>query len=430
MRAAMEANEYKNFHARHEPALVALQLKGRPKTRMNSATKKAERSYHIELLQEHMTLDMEQPGHSTPMYLNWPQRLNGPKDMFMMTRQWDLSKMPRAQITEFAPLVTRLKGITFDDSIVHHMDIFLCTDGIKRYPVVTRDIPSMGGHTDCDAMPWAYDRDGKKLTLPDHVGFTIGKGTPYTRLAIEWHYLLARDGIKGLKNVQQQFEDHSGIRLTVTPDLRPHSAGTFGLMDGYMKLPAGKKNLKFSSTTAVGQLDKILHHDLDRFGQVHPVAVHLHMHDHGRKAWWGHYRAGKKVGEYGRIDSYKGFGVDQSFFTVPDRDLHERGNIQQAKKGGFKWGRSGGSIQKGDQMSVNCVFDTTCKYATPIGDPKCERATRSIPYGLSHGQEMCGFLMVYYPHDPDVRYRKGMILGYHRGELIPKDPSMQMDDWE
>ena len=32
--------------------------------------------------------------------------------------------------------MTRKKGLTFDDSIVHHIDVYLCTDELADYPTM------------------------------------------------------------------------------------------------------------------------------------------------------------------------------------------------------------------------------------------------------------------------------------------------------
>ena len=43
-------------------------------------------------------------------------------------------------------------------------------------------------------------------------------------------------------------------------------------------------------------------------------------------------------------------------------------------------------IQPGDSLKTNCIFDTRDK-------------KEPTTYGTNHGEEMCGFLMMYYPHD-------------------------------
>jgi len=271
-------------------------------------------------------------------------------------------------------------------------------------------------------MPWAYDRDGHKLTMPDHVGVAMGKGTPYTRLVVEWHYLLSKRGVDGLHNIGKRFTDHSSVQLIVTPDLRPHNAGTIGVMQGDMRLQPGKRRLDNTYITAPGKLDSILAHDLKKFGRLKPVALHLHMHNHGRAMNMLRVR-GRRGRTIGEISKYKGFGTDQSFFLVDEAastasdDKSTELIEQQAKAGHFR-GDGSTDIRKGDRLQVSCVFDTRCKYGTPINDPDCIKASRPITYGLSHGKEMCGAILMYYPHDPTKRMKKGMVLGYNEDDLI------------
>lgn len=360
------AGEYGNWNAFSATAFGATGCasRGHASKKVNSVSQKEERTYTVSLRQKRMSLYMPgskgEKAHTTPLFM--PMEHN---DMFMMACQYDLSDLPAAHIVEFQSVVTRLKGMTFDDSIVHHMDLYLSTDEVAAYPVETSGFPSMEGHVACDAMPWAYDRDAHGLVLPDHVGVAVGKGTPYTRMAIEWHYLLAQDGVKGLKHVQDHFTDHSGIDLTITPDLRPHSAATFGFIGGDMRLPAGHERYDYSIRTATDRLAHMLRHDITMYGEVHPVAVHLHMHNHGRQTWLEHHRGGQQLAEVGRIDQYKGFGVDQSFFVVDasmDRAAQEH-SAKEAADGHFTWRPTTEGIREGDQL--RCTVCSTRGADTP-----------------------------------------------------------------
>jgi hypothetical protein len=187
-----------------------------------------------------------------------------------------------------------------------------------------------------------------------------------------------------------------------------------------MRLPAGHERYDYSIRTATDRLAHMLRHDITMYGEVHPVAVHLHMHNHGRQTWLEHHRGGQQLAEVGRIDQYKGFGVDQSFFVVDasmDRAAQEH-SAKEAADGHFTWRPTTEGIREGDQLAMHCVFDTRCRYATPLNDANCEKAAADIHYGLSHGDEMCGALMMYYPHDPTVRFWNANVLGYERGDLV------------
>jgi len=262
--------------------------------------------------------------------------------------------------------------------------------------------------------------------LPDHVGVSIGEGTPYKTIAYEWHYLLNKQGQLQLPSDLNKFTDHSGVKLKLTPDLRQHSAASFGMMDMRMQLPPGVKDYEWVITTEKDRIARMLEDDFASFGSLHPVAVHLHEHSHGRSAHWEHLRDGKTIGSYGMIDKYKGFGTDESFFMVdPKGDTQHEANVQEQKRGHFHWTEKQLALRKGDVLRMHCVYDTRCKFGADVGNADCEKATEPIVYGLSHGQEMCGFLMMYYPHDPARRMRYGMLLGgdmsdlYHTPTLTP-----------
>jgi len=349
---------------------------------------------------------------STPLYKEYPDN----PDMFCMMQHFDLSGLETMHhIVKFEPLISRHKGLTFDGSIVHHMDIFLCSSGTnkrgdpKDHPVITGEFgPMASPGAACNTMPWAYDRDAKALKLPDHVGIAVGKGTPYNSLVIEWHYLLAPGKHpKGGLGMRHHFTDHSGVRFTMTKDLRRHSAATWGLMDMKMSLPSGHRRLHYKYRSKPDTISKVLGHDLKKYGTLKPVAVHLHTHNHGRQVWWDHIRDKKKIGEYGRINHYKGFGRDQSFWIVDAQDSR-RGKFSQFKPG------KGEALKSGDTVQVNCVYDTRCKYATAkngaMQNGNCRKTPERIQYGLSHGNEMCGFLMMYYPHDPAHFFPQGSLV--------------------
>lgn len=131
-------------------------------------------------------------------------------------------------------------------------------------------------------------------------------------------------------------------------------------------------------------MQKMLARDLKKFGAVKPFAVHLHSHKRGKKLWWDHLRGGKKIGEYGRLNKYKGYGRHESFMHLQN-ELNSP-KLQREFNPGTAAGASVPSIQSGDALRINCVFDTS-------------KEKETIKYGTNHGEEMCGNLMMYYPHD-------------------------------
>ena len=91
----------------------------------------------------------------------------------------------------FRPLITRIPAATEDGSIVHHIDLFLCTEQVsRRYPTVSRVLPHLWGAAEdghvCDQMIWAYDRGGGAFHTPRDVGFRVGKVSGDVPIALDF----------------------------------------------------------------------------------------------------------------------------------------------------------------------------------------------------------------------------------------------------
>ena len=53
----------------------------------------------------------------------------------------------------------------------------------------------------------------------------------------------------------------------------------------------------------------------------------------------------------------------------------------------------------GPDARTNCIFDTRDRSETTV-------------YGTNHGEEMCGFLMMYYPHDhTQIKHKEQACIG-------------------
>ena len=144
-------------------------------------------------------------------------------------------------------------------------------------------------------------------------------------------------------------------------------------------LDAGHRRYHHSFKCPARKMNLMLKNDLAKFGGVQPFAVHLHTHKNGRKLWWEHRRGGRVIGEYGRFDKYRGYGPQQSFMHL-NNSLNPESLQSEFSQG------DGAKLEENDSLVVNCEFDTT-----DVKSP--------IRYGTNHGEEMCGFLMMYYPHD-------------------------------
>jgi len=308
---------------------------------------------------------------------------DGAHSTFMVCNQHhDVSHLSAMQLVGIEPIVTRIPGIDKDNSVVHHMNLYLCTSEEAVHSKIGRCVdgakvmPS-DMERPCYRMVYAYDRDSRPFYFPKDVGVRLGKGSPYTRLVQEWHYLLPTKG------VHTKFTDFTRFKLLLTARPRKHNAAIIGMMNVSMVLPPGKTAYHHSFTCPPHKVQAMLARDLAKFGSVQPFAVHLHSHENGKKLWWDHLRNGKKIGEFGRIDKYRGYGRHESFLHLNNKlnspDLQREFNPGTT-------GAKSAKILPGDSLRINCVFDTT-------------KAKRPIVYGTNHGEEMCGNLMMYYPHD-------------------------------
>ena len=118
-------------------------------------------------------------------------------------------------------------------------------------------------------------------------------------------------------------------------------------------------------------LQKTLARDFAKYTQLHIMAVHLHSHNFSTALFLEHYRDGKMIGEYGRLDPFHGYGPDQSFQPT---------SVAQRNQ----------PLLAGDSLQFHCVFNTM-------------KAKETINYGVSHGDEMCGPVILFYPHDATAK---------------------------
>ena len=128
----------------------------------------------------------------------------------------------------------------------------------------------------CYQIFFAYDRDAfGGYELPAEAGFKIGKGTPYSRLLMQWHYVLppcdGKDGPesctpydaklvfgKGDGKGHGVISDHSGFELTLTPDLREHDAATIAVIDPYIMYDWGAPRFLYHFETTDFGMNRML----------------------------------------------------------------------------------------------------------------------------------------------------------------------------
>ena len=114
----------------------------------------------------------------------------------------------------------------------------------------------------------------------------------------------------------------------------------------------------------------MIKHDAAKFGTLSVFAAHLHAHDSCTKfaVTTSGGDGAEALGTLAAIDTYTGYGANQTFMPLDPVGRRER------------------RLRPGDSLTVECTFDTS--------------ARRTITeYGVGHGDEMCGPLLIYYPTD-------------------------------
>jgi dopamine beta-monooxygenase len=235
-------------------------------------------------------------------------------------------------------------------AILHHMFIYWCQDG-----AVSSDGDKVGnGYYTCSGVEagcsriagWAIGQDA--TCLPENVGFRMdfSNSTKFT-VKIEAHY----DNTSG-----QAQQDQSGIRLHLTPTLRPLRGFTsilgMATVNKDFEIPPLEPNYNLTNICPTA-LTELLPQPLFVF------AFMPHMHKYGRQLVTEHYRCGEKIGEIGRIDQYE-FNNQQTYaLDTPIK------------------------ILPGDALVTTCTYDTTSSNVTIDG-------------GEATTNEMClNFLSVY-----------------------------------
>eukprot|EP00051_Salpingoeca_urceolata_P011287 m.139622 g.139622 ORF g.139622 m.139622 type:complete len:536 (-) comp17063_c1_seq3:122-1729(-) len=289
-----------------------------------------------------------------------------------LCQQFDLGSLVDAQVIKF-------RGIVFDHEddkgtfqVVHHIDLFLCTDELgnkfSRPDHCEHDDGWLGPGEACYPLLAAHDRGAAAFLLPDGVGLRVGpQGTPYARVVMQVHYLFPSN-----RNAFD-LEDTTTAEITVTPDLRPNDAAAVALLDFDLKVPTNNADFKYSFSCPASYLETLLEQDLDATTDgLTFFATHLHAHAHGKQLYAELIRNGSVIGEYGRIDNYGGYGPDQT--------------VQLLSTDAPKFLR-------GDSLKAVCHFDSR-----GLSSP--------LVYGVEEGEEMCGFVLFYYPHDASQLYER------------------------
>jgi dopamine beta-monooxygenase len=244
-------------------------------------------------------------------------------------------------------------GVLLDNSdILHHMFVFVCdvnAISIDGDRVGEGPYSCSGNESGCLRVAgWALGPHEK--CTPPNVGEEINfSASDKVVVKIEAHY----DNSKGTPQ-----QDQSGIRLYLTPTLRPLSgtrlAAGLHHADSRFVIPAQQ-----SSYTLTGVCPSVISEYMIR--PIYAYAFNPHMHQYGRSMVTEHYRCGNKIGEIGHISEYE-FDNQQSYTLNPPV-----------------------KILPGDALVTTCKYDTS-------------NADVDVKGGEQSSDEMCMNFISVYPH--------------------------------
>jgi hypothetical protein len=235
---------------------------------------------------------------------------------------------------------------------VHHFIAYLCKyeNTAQNYPKTyqntagTCSSPIGVSTSGCSMVLYVWASGVGELRMPVEAGYPIGPNTNY--LVLEVHY----NNPTGTMGIV----DNSGVRVMYTPTLRPNEAATLVMGDPLTQFPplaAGQTNLHTEASCTSGCTSNWPH-------DINVIGSFLHMHQHGKRMWTSHWRAGQRLADINRVDFYS---------------YH----LQQLT-------RTNVVIKKGDVLNTHCMFDTT-GYTSPV------------IFGTSTADEMCMNFLSYYP---------------------------------
>ena len=297
-----------------------------------------------------------------------------------------------SHLVSIEPVVTNIPAY---GSIVHHMDIFACQHSVMQE---YKDLKNRRQHsrwcshdsfldTSCKRLLWVYDRGAKRFELPKNVGMLFGPSSGFDSLVLQMHYLLPKKFIIGQ---DQPLIDSSGFELVFDHTLRKKDAAIIGFLDFTINVPPGENAYVFTNHIDSMSLATMVSSDFLEYGKIIPFAVHLHAHDHTIAVRLEHYRGSHKLKTYDYLKPFHGYGDDQTFRHLPKDGVEP--------------------ILPGDSLSFICTFSNPAS------------ALRPIVYGVSHGDEMCAPILMYYPHSRGAKgYNVGNMASFEESKTRSQD---------
>ncbi|KAK0078076.1 hypothetical protein PV325_003063 [Microctonus aethiopoides] len=243
-----------------------------------------------------------------------------------------------------------------NEALVHHMILYECA---STSPILGQHARIVGAPCYSGTMPREWDsciqpivawaRGSRGEWLGDHVGIPVAEHREGSYYMLEVHYN---------NPMLTKAIDSSGVRLHLTPVLRPQDAGIFvtGVAVSPLHLiPPQQKAYSTAGYCTSDCTDMLFPDD-----GVNVVSVLLHSHLAGRRISLKHIRDGKELPHI----------VHENHF---DFDYQQSHSLENEVK-----------ILPGDELITECVYGTQDRKRPTLG-------------GYAASQEMCLAFVVYYP---------------------------------
>lgn len=302
-------------------------------------------------------LSFAQRGFSTDTFslpVQMPNLDSSPyEEMYLCTAAKIPTDSDSYYVVEFDPAAT--------EENTHHMLLYACetpgmesTDGKQAVWACGHD-PAQGqlykDAPTCAAgkseLMYAWARNAKKISLPDEVGFHVGKAAGTKYIVVQVHY-------KHMKTAN----DNSGVILKMTTTEQPKTAGV--IIMGHMGSIPAKSTTYLETSCQLPEGKNVV---------LHPIGFRTHSHNLGVVI------SGYKVEEdketwtlIGKMDPRK----PQTFYPIQTEGL---------------------TIKSGDYIAARC---------TMVSD-----RDRTTYMGSTNQDEMCNYYVMYYvdpadssPYDP------------------------------
>ena len=291
-----------------------------------------------------------------------------------------VTRIPAADSTAYhlitlAPHFSRVGAALGGQSIVHHMDLFLCDETVTPpSDAMCMSVPYLSERGPCYAMVWAYDRGATQpYALPADAGLRVGRGTRFRSLVLFVHYGLPHGGVSASELARARYVDMSGVLATLVRTPRRLDAWSFEFMQTDMAIPAmARDDFEYVSHPSPAGISAMLTKDIAAGGGAIVLHhVHAHAHDHATRVSLHRKRDGEWVTLL-HIEPYCGYGACQRFHNL-----------------------SGGAADAVrtlalPELRLGDTLEFRCRYRNQEGF--------QLRYGLSSGNEMCGAIVVYTPH--------------------------------